>query len=258
MSEVETALTGADAAPAPEENVAQPPQQETAPVETDEQKDERERDEKGRFVQRRINELTRARYEAQRERDAMRQELESLRQQVEYSRQPPPPDPNDDPIAYVRHLAQEEARQFVNAERGQWQQQQEQARFQSIANEYAQREQAYAASHADYSEAVDTFVQIIGPDPVLAEVLMTSEHGPQVAHYLGTHVDEAVKVAQMPPHLRIAHVARLEARLSAPKPKPVTAAPAPAPTVGGGSVASKDPSRMSTEEWMAWRNSQQR
>jgi hypothetical protein len=69
-------------------------------------------------------------------------------------------------------------------------------------------------------------------------------------------LDEAVQLASMPAHMRIAHVARLEARLSAPKPKPVTNAPAPVPTVGGGAAASKDPERMSVDDWMAWRNSQ--
>ena len=255
MSDVENALTGAEAAPAPEENVQDTPQA-PAPVETDEQQEERARNEKGQFIQKRINELTREKHEARREADRIRQENEQLRQEVSRYRQPAAPDPETDFAGHVAHIAEQRAREVLEQERSQWQQQQEHARFQTIAEQYAEKEQAYAVNHPDYSEAVDAFVQIIGNDPLLAEVLMTSDHGPQVAHYLGTHLDEAAKVASLPPHMRVAHVARLEARLSAPKPKPVTAAPAPAPTVGGVSAASKAPERMSTEEWMAWRNSQ--
>ena len=254
MSDVENAQTGATADSAPVE-VVQETQQTPAPVETDAQREEQARDEKGRFVQRRINELTREKYEARRQAEAYQRELEQLRSEISQSRQPAP-DPQQDPQAFIAHLAREEARKLIESERSTSAQQQEQARFQSLAQQHQGRAAAYAAEHPDYPEAEDSVVSILGNDPMLAEVLMSSEHGPAVVHHLGTHLDEVVQLASMPPHLRIAHVARLEARLSAPKPKPVTNAPAPVPTVGGGAASSKDPERMSVEDWMAWRNSQ--
>lgn len=254
MSEVENALTGATADPAPQE-VAQEPQQTPAPVETDEQREERARDEKGRFVQKRINELTREKYEARRQADAYRAELEQLRSESQHSRQPPP-DPNEDPQAFIARLAREEARKLIESERSATAQQQEQQRIQSVAQQYAGREAAFAADHPDYHEALDSLISLSAIDPMTAEVLMASEHGPLVVHHLGTHLDEAVQLASMPTHMRIAHVARLEARLSAPKPKPVTKAPDPVPSLGGGAAATKDPDRMSADEWLVWRNSQ--
>jgi len=253
MSDVENAQTGATADSAPVES-AQETQQTTATVETDEQKEEQARDEKGRFVQKRINELTREKYEARRQVDSLRAELEQLRSQVQ-PRQPAP-NPQDDPEGYIRHLVREEARGYVESDRAQSAQQQEQARFQSLAQQHAERAVKFAAEHPDYAEAEDNLVSMLGQDPMLAEILMSSEHGPLVVHHLGTHLDEAAQLALMPPHLRIAHVARLEARLSAPKPKPVTKAPDPTPTVGGGAAATKDPDRMSVDEWLAWRDSQ--
>lgn len=254
MSEVENAQTGATADTAPAE-VGQETQQTPAPVETDaqQQQEEQARDEKGRFApaQRRINELTREKYEARRQVDALRSELEQLRQEQSRASQPAP-DPQEDPKAFIAYLAREEARKLIESERTVSAQQQEQARFQSLAQQHQGRAAQYAAEHPDYPEAEDAVVSMLGQDPMLAEVLMSSEHGPMVVHHLGTHLDEVVQLASMPPHLRIAHVARLEARLSAPKPKPVTNAPTPTPTLGGsGPVVTKDPTRLTDAEWYA-------
>lgn len=235
MSEVETALTGADAAPAPEENVQAIPQ-ETAPVESDAQKEERERDERGRFVQKRINELTREKHEARRELDRVRQEVEFLRQQVQQPRHTEAPDPSVDPEAYIQHLADQRVQAALEQRESQWRQQQEQQQFAEVASQFQQRANEYAASHPDFEEAIYNADQVLGHAPHLIDVLARSEHGPAVAHYLGTHMDEAVQLAQMPPHVAAYQLARIEARVSAPKTKPVTAAPAPAPTVGGGST----------------------
>lgn len=236
MSDVENdALTGADAAPAPEEIVQETPQT-PAPVETDEQREEAARDEKGRFVQKRINELTREKYEARRQAESLQQRLQQLEQEVSQYRQPQAPDPQQDPEGFIAHLAREEARRLIDSERSQWSQQQEEQRFHALASDYGQRAEAFAQTAPDFAEAAANFGQIIGENYAVAEVLFSSEHGPAVVHYLGTHLDEAAKVASLPPHLAAAHLARIEARVAAPKPKPVTHAPAPAPTVGGGST----------------------
>lgn len=238
MSEVENAVTGATAAPVSEETQAvetQDEQQVSATAESDVQRDEQPRDEKGKFVQKRINELTKARYEAQRLAEQRERENAELRSQLQrYSN--PAPDPDIDPRAYVAHLAREEARAFIESERSQSAQQQEQQRFEQVVSGFSERANRYAAEHPDFIEAVENFDSIVGNDPALLEVIASSELGPQVAHHLGTHLDELATVASLPPHLRIAHVARLEAKLSAPKPKPVTKAPAPVPTVGGSSA----------------------
>ncbi|MET3929572.1 putative RNase H-like nuclease (RuvC/YqgF family) [Lysobacter sp. OAE881] len=135
MSDVENAQTGATADSAPVES-AQETQQTPAPVETDaQQQEEQARDEKGRFVQKRINELTREKYEARRQAEAFQRELEQLRAEVQQSRQPAP-DPQQDPQAFIAHLAREEARKLIESERSVSAQQQEQARFQSLAQQH--------------------------------------------------------------------------------------------------------------------------
>lgn len=263
MSDVENALTGAEAAPA-ENTAIQPEQTQETPqtpanAETDEQKEEKARDEKGRFVQKRINELTREKHEARRQAEQTRQELEQLRAEMNRLRQPAAPDPQTDFPGYVRHLASEEARQLVEQERSQWQQHQQQQHYQSLAQKFQAQEDAYSAEHPDYSEAVDAFASVAGVNPELGEVLATSDHGPAVVHYLGTHLDEAAKIAGLPVHLAAAAIARIEARVSVQKPKPVTNAPTPPPVLSGGKSAVRkdinDPD-MPMGEWLALRNSQ--
>lgn len=259
MSDVENALTGADAAPESieaDKAVDQENPQVSADADPDAQKEEQARDEKGKFVQKRINELTREKHEARRQAEQAARERDEFRAELARYRQSAAPDPNENLPDYVRHLAREEAMALVEQERSHVQQTQEQQRWTELSQGYAEREREYAAKNPDYETAVDSFASIVGVNPPLAELLMTSDAGPQVAHYLGNHLDEAVRIAQMPPHLLAREVTRLESRLTAQKPKPVTQAPNPTPTLGGGSVINKDPDRMTTDEWLAWRRAQ--
>lgn len=258
MSEVVNAVDGAPTATLPDskpeavqaapEAVQETPQQETVTAESETPTEEHARDEKGRFVQKRINELTRKYHEERREREATAARLQQLESELSSYRNPAP-DPSLDPQAYVQHLAREEARALLEGERRQWAQQQEQQRFQSLAQTHVQREEAYAEQHPDYAEAADAFVSLAGSNPALAEVLMSSDHGPAVVHYLGLHLDEAERILSLPVHLQAAQIARIEARVSAPKAKSTTKAPDPVPTLGGSSAVSKDPSKMSYEEY---------
>lgn len=261
MSEVVNAVDGAQAATLPDvkpeaaqaaPEVVQESQQAPATAESDTPTDDHARDEKGRFVQKRINELTRKYHDERREREATAARLQQLESELSSYRNPAP-DPQIDPHGYVQHLAREEARALIEGERRQYAQQQEQQRFQSLAQTHSQREESYAAQHPDYTEAADAFVGMAGANPALAEVLMSSEHGPAVVHYLGRHLDEAANLLSLPVHLQAAHVARLEARVSAPKAKSTTKTPDPVPTLGGSSVVSKDPARMSYEEYKKFR-----
>lgn len=249
MSELEVAQTGEVAAPV--ENVEQVTPQESAPANPETPEEEQARDEKGRFVQKRINELTRQRYEAERR----AQDLERRLAEVEQRQPSRAPDPNEDINGYLEHLANERAQAIVSERLQQTAQQQEQHRMSQIASQYSTREAEYIAAHPDYEEAVATFASVVGVNPQLGEVLMTSDHGPAVAHYLGTHLDEAVAIAQMPPHLAAAAVARLEAKVSAVKPKPVSSAPTPVPSVGGASVAPRGlHDELSIDDWMRERS----
>lgn len=250
MSDVDTPVEGAETLPeTPAQPEAQDTPQEPATATPDTPTEPTPpRDENGRF-QKRVNELTRKQYEARREAEQARQEAAQLRAELERLRQPAAPDPNLDLDGYIRYHAERRAGEIVEQDRSQQRLTQQQQHIQTLAQQYATREDAYASEHPDYQDAVDALTSVAGVNPELAEVLMTSEHGPAVVHYLGSHLDEAAGIAQMPIHLAAAAVARIEARVSAPKPKPTTQTPAPVPTLGGSSAVQKDPSKLSYADY---------
>jgi len=75
--------------------------------------------------------------------------------------------------------------------------------------------------------------QTLPMSPVMAETLMASEKGPEVAYYLSSHRDEAQRIREMQPLAAAAALGRLEAKLSLPKTRTETKAPPPPATVSG-------------------------
>ena len=94
-----------------------------------------------------------------------------------------------------------------------------------------------------------------------AAVVVESELGPQILHYLGANPDQAVRIARQTPAKQAAAIGRIEGELRAkPKQKTpqITRAPnPPTPTQGRGNTPSVDPSKLSTKEWIAWDRQQE-
>lgn len=267
MSDVETAQTGAQVVPAQDPLKAEVTQVEGPEATTgqvDEPKpDDRPRDEKGRYVpQERVNEITRARREAERERDFLRQQLEHFQQQAPQPRTTSdvPPDINDftDFNEWNRANAEFIRGQATREFEQRFQQQQLQARQIEVATHFEARANAYAADNPGFDERFTAFAQAFQPHREVAEAIALSEQGPAVFDYLSQHWDEADRIFRMPAHLAAAQIGRIEERLSKPSPKPVTKAPTPAPVLGGGSTSQKDPARMSDAEWLAHERMQRR
>lgn len=262
--ETNAVVTAPTAAPVetPQENTAPSANAETQPVEGETPEQQQARDERGRFkseAQNRINELTRARRQAERERDALMAEVERYRQPQQTAPADKPPafedfqDLNQWAAAVAQHARQSA---LTEAER-KFSERQQQTSQEQVFGQYEARERQYAAAHPDYAEAIDSLRSSVRFAPSTLEVIATSEHGPAVVHHLGKHLDEADRLARMPPHMQAAEVARIEARVSAPKPKPVTKAPDPAPSLSGGAPAPKGLSDdLPIEEWVARRREQ--
>lgn len=262
MSDLDNAQAGASVAPV--ENAAE--QQTQAPSEStteqvgEQQQEQQPRDEQGRFVQKRINELTRARREAERERDFYRQQFEAHRQQPQTTSQSQDKAPSlsdyksveewsADFAAYTENRAIAKARQEFAANDQQRQQD-------TLRQTFEQKEAAYAATAPDYYERVSEMASVVQFQPEVLEVLAASDHGAAVAHYLANHLDEADRLSRLPVHVAAVQIGRIEAQVSAPKPaKPVSNAPEPAPKVGGASAAPRGLSDdISIDEWMKRRS----
>ena len=87
----------------------------------------------------------------------------------------------------------------------------------------------------------------------VADLILASEKGAEVAYHLGLNRQEAVRISQMPPMEQARAIGRLEAIVSTPKPKTKSSAPPPINPVSGGSVGSRDPDKMSPQDYRKWR-----
>ena len=92
----------------------------------------------------------------------------------------------------------------------------------------------------------------------MSAAIMESDLGPQVAYYLAKHPDEAEKIASMGPSAAFRAIGRIESKIEGENlAKKQSSAPKPVSPVGAKSgTASKDPDKMTTDEWLKWRNAQ--
>lgn len=262
MSDLDTAAEGAEVVA----EIQETPEEQVVVAQESTTGEEGEHQDKPKDgFQKRINELTRQKWEERREKMELARELEQIKSQV-YQQQVPSQLPtleqygwNEEAYrqALYQHAKSESEREFhqrIEQERQARAQQEERSRFQSMLMEHDRREAEFAKSIPDYRETVELFVGAMqGRLPqATIEVMASSEKSPEILYHFATNFDEAAKLADMPPHLAALHIARLEAKL-ANKPKPVSKAPAPPPTLNGAAQVNKVPEQMSDEEYYAAR-----
>lgn len=187
------------------------------------------------------------------------------RQQLEKANVPAPmaePKPADfkSQVEYIEAVATYKAEQIVAQREAEKQQK-------AVSESYADREETAREKYSDYEKVAYLDTKDGGPaiSTPMAEVIMESEIGPEIAYYLGKNVEESKKIWAMKPLAQAAAIGKIEAALSAKAPaKPASSAPDPIKPVGGGRTtsASVNPSnpesvkKLSTEEWIAARNKQ--
>jgi hypothetical protein len=88
----------------------------------------------------------------------------------------------------------------------------------------------------------------------MAAFIADSERGGDVAYHLGSHLDEADRIARLTPIQQVRELAKLESTLAAP-PAP-TRTPAPIVPNGTKTTVERDPSTMSDKEFNDWRRRQ--
>jgi len=117
--------------------------------------------------------------------------------------------------------------------------------------------------YSDFEEVVrDPIVPIT---EMIVDILADSERPADVAYYLGKNLSEATQISRMPPLAAARAIGVIEAKIMAdetketevvkpPVPKKTTSAPAPiTPVKVGTATVTKDPSKMTNEEYRAWR-----
>jgi hypothetical protein len=240
-----------------------PADETAAPVETAEadtadedqgEGDEQTRDEKGRFkgdgVQKRIDELTRARREAERKAEYWQGIATQTAQEAPAEK--PSRDQFADPDDYVEALAEWKAEQAVAKV-----QQQQAAQTADIARQAAwqAREAQAKASIPDYDAVVP--VSTVPISGHVVDALMDADAGPALAYHLAKNPDVAARLNAMSPTRAAIELGRLETSLTAPAVKAPSNAPAPiTPINSQASGRTVDLSKVSMDDYVAERRRQ--
>lgn len=234
------------------------PAPETTQADTAEQPDEDHKVPKG--VQKRIDRLTRERYRLQGELDAMRRQQVQApeRQAPQPTEGAPTPEQFQSYEQYLEAKAEWKAEQKVAEV---LRRQQESTKQQSAQAERAKLQQTWETRVDAATDLYDDFEEVaLAPDlPVsgpMAEALQRAEKGADVLYYLGKHRDVAAQIASLDPFSAAIRIGEIAATLARPAPKKTTSAPPPINPVGARATVSKDPDKMSTDEWLSWRNQQ--
>lgn len=189
------------------------------------------------WFQKRIDVLTREKYEVRRQADEALQEAAQLREQIARQQQG---DETQQPAGNVQTLVQREAARLV-AEQS----------FNEACNK------VYAKGKAEFPnfDASLANLHLVGVGREFLELTATSDAGEKLIQHLGTDLDEAARIAALPPLQMARELTKLEIKLSQVKPKPVSNAPAPLSLVTGTGGGSKSPADMSDAEYAKWRKS---
>lgn len=187
---------------------------------------------------------------AELERDYLKQEIETLKAPKAATQAAGKPKASDfaDPEAYVEALADWKFDQRMAKHSEQSQRESEAQRQEREAYEDAQvarqKLSAGAKKYADFDEVTGN------PDVpitrVMAKAIVESDISADLAYHLGTHIEEAERIANLPPTRQAIELGKLEDKLKAP-PKP-TQTPPPIKPLDGNAGAKRDWADLSTAE----------
>jgi chromosome segregation ATPase len=244
------------AEPAPVESTTEATTEQPTSTETEAQPDtgeaaSEERVKREPWFTKRIAEVTRQKYEAQREAEALRAQLA---QQPQPQAQTSPDEPtlddyNWDEAAFkkahrewARADAKTAVREELAAERAE---QQQQTRMSEIQGKLAEG----TAKHSDFMDAAQL---IPNTEPVM-DFLSSVPGAVDVLYEVGKNPVEADRIFSLSPYMQAVELGKLAARLETPKATSRTIAPPPPQTVAGMAAGlAKSPADMSPAEYQEW------
>lgn len=257
-----------------EGQVAKQEGSETSDADVDDEglSEEEKAERKSNRVQKRIDEITRARREAERRVAFLETELaKNSKTEIQIGEKPTLESCDYDQELYLDKLADYKVQQRLaeaeNSRANHAKAEQEQREL----LEFRTRESLVRSEYPDYEQVVYSPATPISE--TMATAIRKDDNGALVAYFLGKNPDVAHKIFSMPPHVQFQAIGDLSDKItefrqnngasnvpSAPQQNAphVTAAPTPPPSVSARGTAVKSPDKMTTEEWMEWRNKQQR
>ena len=241
--------------------VATPEPVATAPEPTAGQESEKKPEAKT-FTEDDVNKIVQKRLAKESRRIQREVQLEVENSVLRRQATPPPPTPTGEPKvedfkdydSYNRALIKAEAEKqaavmFTEFQRSQQDQQNRQAQAAQ-----SEKLKSAASKYEDFEEVALHNQDLIIDKPSAAFIL-ESEHGADVAYFLGSNLNEAKKIAAMSPIQQIRALAQIEAKFSTPAKKP-SSAPEPVKPIGSGASLTKDVEKMSMAEYKEYRRKQ--
>lgn len=123
-----------------------------------------------------------------------------------------------------------------------------------IVADFEERASAFKILVPDFDEAISSLSKAMSFKPHVAEELFDSDAGPSILYHLAKSPQKAQQLNEMSPREVAKEIGRLEATLTKPQQRKQTQAGAPLASIGGGAAPpTKDPAKMSTSEYVAWR-----
>jgi hypothetical protein len=116
---------------------------------------------------------------------------------------------------------------------------------------YQARAEITARKYPDFAEVAGN--PSLPITPAMAEAIMDSDHGPEVAYHLGKNPNEAARIARLNPVSQARELGRIEAIVSSARPATKTASAPVNPVGARAAPVRKDPAKMSMSEYIAWR-----
>ena len=225
----------------------------TSKVEAEKQEDEPDDDSSlPNGVKKRIDKVTRQKYEAVAEANRYKAELEQLKAQLAPKQEAPDISQFDTLDDYVEAVAEYKYQNNMLSEQ---EKNVERAIEQRVAREWTAKVEKVRSVAPDF-DAVFNNVASIEFAPMALEAVAQHPKGAEIAYMLGKNVSEAYRIAALPPSQQLMAIGEIAAKTNVPKPKAVSSAPAPVKPVQGGSSNSAPPTDI--DEWMKWRNDQLR
>lgn len=212
--------------------------------------DLQEKKRRGKTAQDRINDLTRARREAERERDYYKGLVNPNTTPVSPASgaDKPTSDQFDTYDEYIDALTDwkvskaDEARTSAAIQH-----------FEQTSRQAAWSEKVEAASHTipDYQDVVGSSEIPIASH--VADALMDSDKGPELAYHMARNPEFADRLNRMSPLKAALELGRLETTLTASPVRSASRAPAPANPIRPSTTLASDPAKMSMDEYVKWR-----
>jgi hypothetical protein len=202
-------------------------------------------------VQARINKITAEKYEAKRKAEELERRLAEIEksQSALPSEAPKLEDFDFDESRHNEAVIQYQVQKHLAEQAAQEKKQAADVAAQAKAAEFAAKESEYAAANPTYAQDVANLPRFSSDT---LDAIYSLDNGPQMAQYLGKHLDVADEIASANPVLAAVKLGQIAAALSV-NAKTVTTSKAPEPvdTLSGSAGVAKDLDSMSMDEIMA-------